>query len=379
MLRHVYEEIGLNSALLKFGAKNDFPHAEVLAQFHLRDLASKKFPRFLQDNRHWLFPDRQSIEQATPEVVAKACADSFSGNSVLDICGGLGIDFYFLSQRTSRAVYVELNPLRAQFARWNFQHISHVEIFEGDGSEFLKHTKDTFDLIFLDPDRRAKASRTFLLEDSRPNLRELWPLLKLKAKAFWVKISPMEDISAVLFAFPEIPSVEVWAQQREVKTLLMKWGSGGEGALIALHKPPTRPWEIFMAKQDDIHVAAPVSACKAFIFEPNPALMKVGVWKKLAETYDLTQLDQHTHIFTGDIPITDFPGKMWRVTAEGKPNDAELIDPTGMQVICRNYPQKPEVLRKKFKIKESNEKLLLATKVQGERRWIVGIQRTGLD
>ena len=371
-LQRVLSEKGLSSCLLQYANKLGFPYREVIEQWHFRRSSQSKFPSLLKRMPHWIFPSSQSIEQATPEAVAIRKSKAFSGNTVLDMTGGLGIDFLFLAKRAEKAVYVEQNTWLAEVARWNFRDLNQVEVICGDAKDALEDLNIELDLLYVDPDRRVKGQRTFLPEESSPNIAALWPLMRKKAKHIWIKMSPMVDITSLTKSFPDYSEIEVWALQRDVKELLLRFAPRiGAQQIHTHHILHGDTVERFDARVEDIHVPAQTSGVEVFIYEPNPAVMKLGAWRKLAQDFELKMLDTHTHMFTGASYRDDFPGKVWRVEKMGKPGDKSLLNPNGMHIISRNFPQKAEDIRRKYRIPEG-ETLLLACSVGGDKYWITG-------
>ena len=113
----------------------------------------------------------------------------------IDLTGGFGVDFSFLSRGFSRAVYVERQPHLCDVARKNFAllGLDNTEVVCGDGVEYLQ-TIGHAAMIYLDPARRdSHGGRTYAISDCTPDVLSLLPTLLSKADRVMVKLSPMLD------------------------------------------------------------------------------------------------------------------------------------------------------------------------------------------
>ena len=113
----------------------------------------------------------------------------------IDLTGGFGVDFSFLSRGFSRAVYVERQPHLCDVARKNFAllGLDNAEVVCGDCVEYLQ-TIDHAAMIYLDPARRdSHGGRTYAISDCTPDVLSLLPTLLSKADRVMVKLSPMLD------------------------------------------------------------------------------------------------------------------------------------------------------------------------------------------
>src|SRR5690606_35077505 len=96
---------------------------------------------------------------------------------------------------------------------------------------------------------------------------------------------------------------------------------------------------------------------KGYLYEPDAALLKAGAYKWTAQHYTLQKLHPHTHLYSSDNIWETFLGKVTRIAnvfpfASLKKQKGQLAG----NVITRNFPMKPEEIRKKFKIAESAKK-----------------------
>ncbi len=362
-LKFDLEDVGVDKMMLKVSGKTGFPYKDVVLQWSLRKKAQKKFSKLLEQHPHWLFSDATIIEQATPELIANERFIQHNFTNAADLTAGLGIDFYGMLLRSKRARYVDSDERRAQFAQWNFQNINHAEITLGSAEDAWQGER--FDMVFIDPDRRSSGKRTFLPEDSSPNLNKLLPNLSPFANQIWIKLSPMVDITELRRHYPDA-HIRVWSLADEVKEITLCIGENDSDYSASILSNSGKRQDWYPSDNGQIVTASQVGG---YIYYPDAAIRKLQFWGELCAEYNLQMLDVNTHVFTSNILVEGFPGRVWKTTNVSKPGDMSLINKDGMHVLRKNYPQTVAQLRKRYRINEGNT-LLLACKVAGKNRWI---------
>lgn len=208
--------------ILKAKQFKNIPLQLAIEQIQSRKKAKLKLPSWFASNQ-LIFPPPLSIEQSSSEQAAKYKAALFKGDNFVDLTGGMGIDFSFISQSFKNCSYIERQTNLAQLANHNFKclDIDNTEIFNEDGEAFLKNTKKKFDLIYLDPARRGDhQQKVFRVEDCEPNVIALMPLLREKGKSALIKMSPLLDIKGAILDLGGVTEVHVISIHNEVKELL---------------------------------------------------------------------------------------------------------------------------------------------------------------
>uniref|UniRef100_A0AAU6WL19 NUMOD4 domain-containing protein n=1 Tax=Chryseobacterium endophyticum TaxID=1854762 RepID=A0AAU6WL19_9FLAO len=72
----------------------------------------------------------------------------------------------------------------------------------------------------------------------------------------------------------------------------------------------------------------------------------------------MKKLHQNTHLYTSDQKINDFPGRVFEMESI----DAKQIPKKGQfNIISKNYPLKPEEIRKKYHLKDGGQNYLIFT------------------
>ena len=173
---------------LQLSGRNDLDTAYILQQIEGWQRLRTKVPSWAAVDG-LRYPPRLALEQCSGEKAARYKADVVErllpeGATMVDLTGGLGVDFSFMAKLFREATYIERNAMLAEIAAHNFPllGLEHAHCVAGDGTELLR-TMSTVDLLFLDPARRdAAGHKTVLLKDCEPNVIELLPLFREKAR-----------------------------------------------------------------------------------------------------------------------------------------------------------------------------------------------------
>ena len=354
-------------ALKKAPVGTDFSLA--LRQIEARQLLKKKVPSW-SANEELLFPAHLSIEQCSSEASAKYKASLMQGQSFADLTGGLGIDTFFISQHFQQADYVERQVELCDLARHNFAVLgSQVEIWNETAEDYLKHC-GTKDYIFIDPARRdAYGRKTVSIGDCTPDVVAIQDLLLEKASRVMVKLSPMLDITKALEELHHVHEVHVVAVANECKELdfVMERGYEGEVQCVCTHLLTLQPEVRFLLEEERRGATPLAETVMRYLYEPNPAVMKAGGYKTVAERYGVLKLHKNSNLFTSDVLALDFPGRVFEVESFAPFN--KRVDNASIAV--RNFPLTVAELRKALKIWDGDGIYLFATTLKGEKRVVI--------
>ena len=160
-----------------------------------------------------------AYEQSSSEECA--LRKQLSGESVLDLTCGLGVDAYARSKRFKRVVTIERSEMVAAVARENFRRLGaeNIEVVCSSAEEYLANCTDHFDWCFSDPDRRgAKGEKLVRLEDCSPDVVALMPTLQRVADRICIKCSPLFDVDEAfrLFGDCSVETVSLSGEAKEV-------------------------------------------------------------------------------------------------------------------------------------------------------------------
>lgn len=350
----------------------------MLQQVEGRQRTSGKLPTFAQIE-DWWYPVRLSCEQCSSEATAqyKAAIIRQLGEKhdiLIDLTGGYGVDTYFLSEQTTQAHYVERNEELCRIAQHNFQiankpihvHNTSAEDFLAQYSMAGSVSSDVKKevVVYLDPARRdAHGGKVFRIEDCEPNIIKTLPFLRAISNTILIKFSPMLDITSALQSLGNEWDVHVVALHNEVKEIIFVTGNNRIHAVNILHEGNDQ--FSFTRSEEKSALCAMADCICEYIYEPNAAIIKAGAFRLVSERYQLHKLDHNTHLYTADQLIEDFPGRVWKVTAQPIKNQRDIAV-LGIQraaILTRNYPLTPEQLRKKFKLQESDSYFLIGARI----------------
>mgnify|MGYP001789806484 CR=1 FL=1 len=364
--------------------------------------AKAKLPTWAT-NEDIIYPPHLSMEQCSSEqtagyklqLAARLLTTATGSNAashalsqivpeslLVDLTGGFGVDFSFMSRRIERAIYVEQQEELCEVARHNFRALglTQAEVVNGDSTAYL-HQIDHVAVIFLDPARRnEQGGKTVLISDCTPDVLTLEEELLEKADTVVIKLSPMldwhravDELNRLDSVVREVHIVSVRNECKELLLVLQKTKDEME-ATTAVDKS----LQMFCVNDDSVvsyslretlrvsqRILSTAPMAGQYLYEPNASLMKAGCFFLLTARYPLSALSLNSHLFVSDEAIDAFPGRKFRMTAVSSFNKKELrhslsgIDKANLAV--RNFPMSVAELRKRLKIKEGGDIYLFAT------------------
>ena len=208
--------------------KSPFPGvkpSEIAQQLAGLQKVQKKLPAWFESQGIY-YPPVLNLEQCSSEQTAMYKAGLASGNTLLDLTGGFGVDSYFFSRRLGQVHYCELDPNLAEIAAHNFAQLGagNIAVHAQSGLEVLEHllkAGNRPDWIYADPSRRnARGSRVVLLEDYQPNIPAHVDRLLASTNNLLLDTSPMLDLAAGSRSLRHSREIHVVAIDNEVRELL---------------------------------------------------------------------------------------------------------------------------------------------------------------
>ena len=369
-------EIGRDAAILKLSKQYSLAEVSFLAdQLQGRAVAEDKFPS-LAGRTDIIYPPSYYLEQTSSERTARFKAGLVSGQLLIDMTGGFGIDAWCFSEKIDDAFYIERDPVIFEIAAKNLQALNPaIETVCADSLEFLAKFDHVADWLYLDPIRRNQNRRLSGMQDFSPNLYEVRDLLFHKAHNIMVKLSPMTDISQAIRAMDErVNAVYVLSVDNDCKELLLL--SDGQHHT---HPPVTCiNWQGNAGQQFVYSPPVPkhpaVSDPLTYLYEPNAAVFKAQAYDAAAVAFELNKLHPNTHLYTSAALHSDYPGKVYIVkdvlefdAVKFRRSHAE----PSYNIKTRNFPLSPAEVAKKLKIKEGGEQFVFCVRLKDGLRLIV--------
>ena len=360
-------------------------HIFIARQTEGRKIIANKLPSWAE-NMSILFPVKISLEQCSSEATAIYKAGLVRGESLVDLTGGFGVDCSFLSRNFTSVDYVEQNEELCQIAEHNFAALGlNIRVNNAESVSFLADMPSV-DCIYIDPARRdVKGKKTADLSLCSPNLLEIRDTLLEKCNTLLIKLSPMFDISSALEVFPECKQVHVVSVKNECKELLLlvEGGFCGETEVVCIelgmrneelgilrvgesisktsfdyaeHKQN----RLQAMRSEEFGEIVSYSAPKAYLYEPNASIMKAGLFKTVANKYNVKKLHPSTHLYTSEELVPNFPGRSFEIKRVTKVQKKEIQDIEKANLSTRNFPGNVADLRKKLKLKDGGDTYIFA-------------------
>lgn len=376
--------------------------AFIVRQIEGAQKLSQKVPRW-SETPQLVYPPRLSLEQCSSQRAAEYKAQliekikssnpsSSQGEwSMVDLTGGLGVDFSFIAPHFDCATYVEQREELVQLAQHNFPllGLSQVECRCGDGVAHLSSMKPV-NLVYLDPARRDENGRkTVRIEDCTPNVLDLLPLLQQKTEWLLVKLSPMLDVHQAIASLGCVSEVHLVAVDGECKEVLLlchlqifkshaetSSAQGEKAAEQTIHWccSSEKGEFCFTSDEEQTTVCPLVSQISGYLYEPDAAVMKAGAYKTFGVRYGLQKLHPNTHLYIGDEARVDIPARCFRIVEVVGFQKKALRSITALKkanLTVRNFPTTVAELRKRFKLAEGGEHYLFACTTANEDKVII--------
>lgn len=327
----------------------------LLNQIEAKQKAKTKLPTWFS-SRNIYYPSKISIEQTSSEKTAKYKANLVSGNSLIDLTGGFGVDDIYFSKKITNVIHCEINAELSEIVQHNCQSlgINNIECFAEDSETVLNKLNQKFDWIYIDPSRRNDVKgKVFMLRDCLPNVPELLDFYFENSNNIMIKTAPILDITAGLSELKNVKQIHIVAVDNEVKELLWILEKGFDSTIEIITCNILREKQelfSFMFNESDSTTAYHLP--KKYLFEPNAAIMKSGGFNEIGHQFNLEKLHQHSQLFTSDTVI-DFPGRVFEIETilnYDKSSMKKYLTNQKANITTRNFPETVENIRKKWKI-----------------------------
>jgi 16S rRNA G966 N2-methylase RsmD len=339
-----------------------------------------------------------SVEQCSSEITAKFKANLVSGETLLDLTGGMGVDIAYMSKNFKKAFYFEQNSDLLNVTKYNFEQlgIENVDFLEGDSISNLKNISLNFSWIYLDPHRRDDTgSKVVRLQDCEPNILAIKNLLFEYTENILLKASPMLDIDLAILDLENVSQVYVVAVENEVKEVMFhiknqrsdgsqtvqtstpdyRLTTTNEVILNAVNLTKNNSTTLSFTKSEQKNASIKLSSPKQYLYEPNAAIMKAGGFRYVAQHFDLQKIAPHSHLYTSEELVENFQGRIFKIIAVCKLDKKEIskyLTDKKANITIRNFPLTVQQIRDKLRLSDGgNEYLFATTDAQNQKIVIV--------
>lgn len=342
-----------------------------------------------------IYPPHLSLEQCSSETTARYKATLVGvGDRFVDLTGGMGVDFSFMSKSFRERIYVERSSELCAIAEQNFLQLGlEAQVVNANAEEYLQQM-ELADVVFLDPARRdSHGGRTYGIADCTPNVLLLLPILKQKAKKVILKLSPMLDWHKAVEELGEmVREVHIVSTGNECKELLFVLGSEAVGEVKVFCINDEQRFEFSggtrSSRSTSISSLTSISsisrgASSGFLYEPNASIMKAGCFGLVAQHYGVAAIAPNSHLFVSDAFVEGFPGRIFSIIAVSPLSKQSLKQNLqGVKqanIAVRNFPESVATLRKRLKVADGGDTYIFATTLSnGEHRLFICKKGDGL-
>ena len=333
----------------------------------LRRAAKNKFTKSEE-----MFFTTLSLEQATSERIAKYIAKRFKSNwTVTDLTCSLGGNAIFLAEQVKKVIAVDLSEEKINCAKENalaYGVDKKIEFIVGDAFLNINNSE----AFFLDPARDREGdtkTRSFL--NSSPSLLDILPQLFAVTRNVAVKISPAFDYEE-LKTLPEEPEIEIISENNNCKVAMLWFGDFKTCKLRATGFKK----EAFFSFINN-EVVADFSLVKKYLYEPNKAISKAHLIDEVASEFSLAKRDYNLSFLTSDKLVSEsdtnifrkfevlhydkFSLKQFKLFLKNRKIDRA-------EIIVKNFKMTADDLRKRLKIKEGGESVIILATLQNQEK-----------
>jgi SAM-dependent methyltransferase len=336
----------------------------------LRARAQRKFSRAGQ-----MYFSREALEQSSGEAVARYRGARYAPfSSVGDLACGLGGDALGLADTGSAYLtLVDFDPLRLALARANLAAGGHAGRATFVCADLTSAPLPAVEALWFDPARREQGRRVFSVDAYHPPLSIINSWL-VQRPAMGVKISPGVDLAELAGYAAE---TEFISEAGELKESVLWFGAlrsaPGPGSFRRATLLPG-PHTLLA----DPAAVSTLSAPQAYLYEPDPAILRAGLVTTLAAQINARQIDSSIGYLTSEtLTPTPFarafaieaalPFQLKRLRAALRARGVGQVT-----VKKRGSPLEPEALIRQLKLSGPESRIVFLTQVSGKPYALIG-------
>lgn len=323
--------------------------AAVLTTLRLRKKARRKFPQHAQ---RLLFTE-ESLQQASHPRIRRYRAGLLRSDKLVDMCCGIGSDSLAFAESGRQVLGLDIDPARIAIARHNAAALGvSAEFTTGDVRAGMP---SGYAAVFYDPSRRDARGRR--IRDVERYIPPLSLIRRWQAQELIVKLSPAVALTQVQRYRGQVEFISVdgalceavlWSRRQSAPPLATRIDASGIQHLSA-----------------DIADNVAISEPRAWLFEPDPAILRAQLVRQLATLLAANMLDGAIAYLTMD-EIVDSPwGRYWKIL-DWMPFNLKklrryLVDRgvSHVAVKKRGFPMSPEELIARLRLKRGGESRVL--------------------
>ncbi len=362
-----------NTLPLLDSLRRELPPEQACAALTLARLRVRAASKFSRSHAMFFTPD--ALEQATAEPVSRWRARRFGDYHLLaDLGCGIGGDTLALAALPGATVIgIDRDLLRLRMAGANSAAYGQAARFvQGDLCDPLPLAG--VEAAFFDPGRRAGSRRLFSVRDYIPPLDVIagWSFAALA-----VKLSPGIDLAELGAYTAQGAGIEFVSMGGALKEAVLWCGEAGFAGRCASRVKPSGAGETLRPQGAP---PPPLSAPRAYLVEPDPAIIRAGLLGELTEHLGvaLYRLDDSIAYLTGDALVHTPWARFWSIRDWMPFNLKRLraaLRARGIRHVTvkkRGSPLTPEGLIRKLKLAHGDgEAVIVLTQVNGQHTALI--------
>jgi hypothetical protein len=344
----------------------------------LRREAAVKFP---QAGR--MYFTRAALEQASPYEVAAYRAGRFRPFTFLaDLGCSVGGDTLPLAA-VAPTLGIDLDPLRLAMAQANARALgleSRTWIVRADLTAPLPLHNSPDIALFFDPARRAGSRRIFSVREYAPPLA-CAPGWQARFPSIGVKISPGVKLEELRSYEAEVEFVSLRGELKEAALWFGPLKTTGRRATV-LPGPHTLAVDHRTGAAGEFpdQPKLPLASPQAYLYEPDPAVLRAGLVATLGARLEAAQLDPDIAYLTADKRTPTPFARVWAVVDWFpfglKRLRAYLRERRVGRVVVkkRGSPLQPEALIRDLRLAGDEERVIFLTHLRGKPIVVIGLE-----
>ncbi|OIQ23761.1 class I SAM-dependent methyltransferase [Lacinutrix sp. MedPE-SW] len=357
-----------------------FPNVEtsqLIEQIEAKKRSQKKLPTWFS-TKNIYYPNKLNIEQTSSEITAKYKASLVSGESIIDLTGGFGVDCYYFSKQINHVTHCDINTELSKIVKHNSNklQIKNMTCYPKNGLDVLTEDQTNYDWIYVDPSRRDDIKgKVFLLKDCLPNIPKHLDLLFKKSKNVMIKTSPLLDITSGINELSQVKEIYCVAVNNEVKELLWVLDREFNGEIKIKTTNITKQNKLVFnfTLTEEIQATAQLSEPLTYLYEPNAAILKAGAFNVIANKLNLYKLHKHSHLYTSE-KLVDFPGRQFKIETiveYNKKKFKKVFKENKANVTTRNFPESVQLIRKKLSLKDGGNNYIFFSTTLNDKKIVL--------
>lgn len=363
--------------VLKGSPFNEIKNIDIIEQIESKSRCRSKLPSWY-NTPGILYPNKLNIEQCSSEKTAYYKSTLVSGENLIDITAGFGVDSFYFSKKIKNILSCELDEKLSKISEHNFKTLNtkNIRTKSLNGLNFLKKKETIFDWIYIDPSRRGQNNeKKVFIKDCNPDISKHLNLFFKRSQNILIKLSPMVDIQALLKDVSNPKEIHIVAVKNEVKEILvvLKKGFSSETTIKAINLNSEQPNFEFKISNEK-KVVLSYKSPEKYLYEPNLAVIKAGAFKILASKFKIGKLGPNTHLYTSSKIKNKFPGKIYNimdVIPYNKRNLNKIIKGIKANIKSRNFPKSVNEIKEQYKLIDGGDIYLFFTSLDLNRVLLV--------